>query len=65
MKSWYQSKTVWLNVVSAILLVAALFLPGGEFASMVSKQVVEYIGVGVAIVNILLRVFFTSEPISQ
>jgi len=65
MKQWYQSKTVWLNLISALLLIAALFLPGGQFASLFSAQVVEYISLAIAVVNIILRVFFTDAPIAQ
>jgi hypothetical protein len=64
-KTLIASKTFWLNVASVLLLVAALFLPGGQFAELLGPKVVEYIGIGVAVLNIVLRVFFTSEPIKS
>lgn len=64
-KSLLESKTFWLNLASALLLVAALFLPGGQFAELLGPKVVEYIGIGVAVLNIVLRVYFTSEPINK
>lgn len=62
-KPWYKSKTVWLNVASCVLLVAALFVTGGQYASLLPPNVVEWIGVGVAVVNVILR-FVTTVPIS-
>ena len=53
---WYESKVVWLNVATAMLLIAALFLPGGEFSNLLSESVRTYVAIGVAVVNIILRV---------
>ena len=63
MKAWYVSKVVWLNVIATALMVAALFLPGGEFASLFSAEVVKYIALGVSVVNIVLRVWFTDTKL--
>lgn len=59
-KKWYLSKTVWFNVLtflgSAGLLVAD-FLGAGMFA----PQAFALLGVG--LVNIVLRVWFTDTAI--
>jgi len=62
-KAWYESKTVWLNVITALLAVAPLFLPGGEFTDLLGEMAVRYIALGVAVVNVILRVWFTDKPI--
>ena len=61
-KPWYESNTVWLTVASCVLLVATLFVGGGQYASMLPPNVVEWIGVGVGVLNVILR-FVTSSPI--
>jgi len=62
-KPWYTSKTVWLNVASFLIMVAALFTSGGTYANLLPAQDVTYIGVAVAIINVILRVWFTTTAV--
>ncbi len=64
-KNWYESKTLWTNISMFLLMVAALFLPGGEFNELLTPIVVEYVALGVAVLNIILRVWFTTGAIKQ
>lgn len=60
MKAWYQSKVVWVGVISTLLGVLQLFAEWydkGDFS--VSGVVALVIGVLV----IILRVWFTDTPI--
>ncbi len=62
-KAWYQSKVVWLNVIYTILAVCALFVVGGQFANVLSDVVVLWISIGMAVLNIILRIWFTGSTI--
>jgi len=56
-KYWYQSKTVWFNVILTITEVAAMMsetMPDGYKMGLLAVQ-----GVG----NIVLRVWFTNSSI--
>ena len=50
-KAWYASKTVWFNALAFAVAVAAAFGYDGE----VSDEVIGYVPVAVAVVNIILR----------
>ena len=63
MVPWYQSKTVWLNVTTALVLVLALFAPGSQFADLISPIAGRWLELVVAVINIVLRVFFTTATI--
>lgn len=58
MKKWYQSKTVWANIVSILVLILAEFVAKGIFSNYA-----EYWAAGIAIGNVLMR-FITVEPIT-
>ncbi len=61
MKKWYQSKTILLQIVAAIVLALRLF--GVEVAEGSDQSVVDAILVGAAVVgNIGLR-FKTNESV--
>ncbi len=62
-KSLIESKTVIINVLTAIVAVGGA-LAGTEFIVEYPK-VVAAIGATVAVANVLLRVFKTSEPITS
>jgi hypothetical protein len=64
-KNWYESKTLWTNISMFLLMVAALFLPGGEFTELLTPVAVKYVALGVAVLNIVLRVWFTTGAISK
>lgn len=59
MKPWYQSKTIWFNVLAGAVAVAGV-LGFGQFQP--DKATVETIGMLVAVVNIILR-YVTKEPV--
>lgn len=59
-KSWYSSKVVWLNVVTTIALVVDVLTAG----QLIPAVAVPYIAAGVAILNIILRVWFVEQPIA-
>lgn len=63
-KIWYQSVTVWVNVVSFLTLAAAL-LNTGDYASLFTPEVLKYIGLIVALLNIAVRVFVTDTAIEK
>lgn len=58
MKNWYQSKTVWFNIIGLILALA------GELSTAFpSGQVAKISGFVLTIGNIILRLVSTSRPI--
>lgn len=58
MKQWYQSTTVWFNFLVALLEVANVLAP-----VVTDPKMHGYILTGVAVINVLIRVFKTSQPI--
>lgn len=64
MKLWYQSVTVWVNVVSFLTLAAAL-LNTGDYAALFTPELLKIVGLIVALLNIAVRVFVTTEPIEK
>ena len=60
MKKFYESKTFWFNILTGIVALAAYF----GFAEFQPSQVtIEIIAVLGSAVNLVLRLFFTSEAI--
>jgi hypothetical protein len=60
-KPVYLSKTVWLNVITTV--VAALtFLP--SVSGLIPEVALPYILGAVGVLNIILRVWFTEQPVS-
>lgn len=64
-KKWWQSKTIWLNVASFVTLVYALIVPGGDFSDLLTPEVLKYIGLAVAVLNVAVRVFLTEGPVEK
>jgi hypothetical protein len=62
MKLWYQSKTLWLNVITTVI--AVLSLVGTETLSFMTPQTTELVLLTVAVLNVILRVWFTAEPVT-
>ena len=60
-KSILSSKTVWLNFIVFILLV--LSLP--QLGAVVSAVAVPWIALITAVLNGILRIFFTAQPLTQ
>ncbi len=61
-KMWYQSKIVWLNVITTVI--AVLTLLGAGTLSFMTPQTVELTLLAVAILNIILRVWFTDTAVT-
>ncbi len=60
-KKWYESRTLWFNLASLLVLVASILTD----ATLVSDPaVLKYAAIAVAIGNVILR-FFTSMPIDN
>jgi hypothetical protein len=61
-KPFYESKTVWLNVLTT--LVASLtFLPSVN--GLIPDVALPYILAAVGVLNIVLRVWFTETPVAH
>ena len=60
-KKWYTSKTLWFNVLTVVVVVAG----GVGYAGFQPDPEMQVIGAGlVAVINLALRVFATSQPIT-
>ena len=59
MKAWYESKIVWVNAITTVVLAAGVLLE----QSLIPVVAVPYILGGVAILNVVLRVWFTDTEI--
>lgn len=58
--AWYASKTLWLNAISFILVVLAL----PQFNSIIPATWIPAIAIITAVLNAIVRTFFTSTPIT-
>jgi hypothetical protein len=56
MKEWYQSKIVWLNILTTIVLMA-------EFVGQVQPELLSATITISGLLNIVLRVWFTNTEI--
>lgn len=61
MKKWYQSKTLWVNAIAAMLV--ALEAGTGLLQPLLPMDLYTSLAVGLPIVNALLRVV-TSEALT-
>jgi hypothetical protein len=61
MKKWYQSKTLWVNAIAAMLV--ALEAGTGLLQPLLPMDLYTSLAVGLPIVNALLRVV-TSEALA-
>lgn len=52
MKMWYESKTLWFNILYGVIAIAGL---GGFAEFMPGEDAVEIVGVLIAAINIVLR----------
>lgn len=62
MKLWYQSKTVWLNIIS--ILIYLLTTLSTNPALQFSTKTVTLFGVLLGVLNLILRIYFTDTPIT-
>ena len=64
MKPWYESKTVWFNLITMLL---AIFPIVGAFVKVIEPSTAVIIDAVLAMVagigNVILRVWFTDVPI--
>ncbi len=60
-KKWYLSKTFWFNGVALVVMVLGAFGYTGE----VPQEWGVYVPAIVAVVNLVLRSFFTEQPLSR
>ena len=58
MKKWYESKTLWFNILATVVLTASYL---GNVNPSISAVAVGVAGVG----NIILRVWFTEMPVEK
>ena len=62
MKLWYQSKTVWVNIISILIyfLTTLSVNPALQF----STKTLTLFGVILGVLNLILRIYFTDTPIT-
>lgn len=60
-KPWYQSKTVWFNGLTALIVIATFFgfVPNQELAGQISTALIAL----APFINLFLR-FITKQPIA-
>lgn len=61
---WYIDPQVIVNAASFLTLVFAL-LATGEFSGMISAVVLKWLGLGLAVVNIYIRVFVEQLKVAR
>ena len=59
MKAWYESKTLWLNVITALIAVLTLLQDNPVIPPVAQPYILLVVGV----LNVVLRVWFTDQPI--
>ena len=65
MKDWYKSKTLWFNLVYLIIVVFEVVARAVGYDQFIAGDDLVVIGSGLAaIVNLLLRKFFTDRAIA-
>ena len=61
-KLWYESKIFWLNILTAA--VAMLALLADPSSAYVPPEAIKWVILAIGVLNVVLRVFFTSEAIA-
>jgi len=61
MKKWYTSKTFWFNVLALLVAVATQY----GYTGALPEEWLIFVPVLVYLVNLVLRLFFTKEPIER
>lgn len=65
MKKWYQSKTIWTNVIAFTIALLGLF--NEQFLNSIgivdTAKFLALVGTFTTFANIVLRLLFTAEPI--
>jgi len=60
MKKWYQSKTLWFNILTFIVALLTAILDEKLFTDPVAISIFTFF---LTVGNLALRIFFTAEPI--
>ena len=60
-KNWYESKTLWLNLITAAVLIADLLVQ----QPFIPPAYLPFIATVVGILNVVLRVWFTDTGIAS
>ena len=60
MKTWFQSKTILVNVISAILMLANLALP-----TIHDPRIIAVVAAVVNLLNVILRLLPKTEIVSE
>jgi hypothetical protein len=64
-KDWYKSKVFWVNAITTVILILELFTAANGAAPLIPVQYLPWIGVVVAALNIVLRVWFVDGPVTK
>ena len=59
-KKWYQSKTLWFNLLALVVAIASAF---GFADFQPSGEVQAIAGIAITVINLLLR-FVTKQPVA-
>lgn len=62
MQRWYESKTVWFNFLTSLVAILTL-VP--QVAGVVPDEYLKYILLAVGVLNIILRIWFTDNPLTK
>ena len=62
MKNWYESKTVWVNILTLALGIIGIFVTSATDLGIPPQTVAILTGIVVPIINVVLR-FITNEGI--
>jgi hypothetical protein len=60
-KAWYESKIVWVNVITAVVMILDLI----SQQPFIPPEYLPLIATAIGILNIVLRVFFTDTGIAS
>ncbi len=59
MKAWFESKTVWVNIIAMLVMVLDL----ASRQPFIPAQYVPVLVFVIGVLNVVLRVWFTEQPI--
>lgn len=62
LQPWYTSRTVWFNFLTSLVAILTL-VP--QVAGVVPDEYVKYILLAVGALNIILRIWFTTSPVTK
>jgi hypothetical protein len=58
-KALVVSKTVWVNTILTVLAIIDLV----SASPVIAPETLPYLAIGAGVLNVVLRIWFTSEPI--